>query len=96
MDLKHCPEALQTKPEALQNTNYLSLFFAFCLEDRFFFNPKALSLKPKEQERRSSRILWSIVSKAAERSSIVNIEIFPLSIKQSKSFTTFNKAVSVL
>ena len=50
----------------------------------------------KTCSRRLSKMLWSIVSNAAERSRNVTIEVFPLSWKSMGSLTIFKRAVSVL
>jgi hypothetical protein len=46
--------------------------------------------------RRESKILWSIVSKAALKSSKVSIDTFPSSNELRTSLQTFTRAVSVL
>ena len=51
---------------------------------------------PKVVCKRSSKIEGSIVSKAAERSSIVSNDRFPLSMALNVSLTTLIRAVSVL
>ena len=57
---------------------------------------KALSFIPKTKDKRERRIWWSKVSNAADKSSIVNTEMFPLSTEHRRSFTTRKRAVSVL
>lgn len=56
----------------------------------------AVSVIPYVCVRMSKRREWSIVSKAAERSSRVTIEMSPWSKAISESFITFTRAVSVL
>jgi len=51
---------------------------------------------PTQFSRLFERMLWSIVSKAALRSSNTNREIQPQSHDKRKSFVTLMRAVSVL
>ena len=68
-----------------------------CLSNRYDLNhERGVPEIPKTCSRRDRRILWSMVSKAADRSRSVRIEILPLSRDKRRSFMTLFKAVSVL
>ena len=56
----------------------------------------AVPSTPKYDCSRAKRISWSVVSKAAARSSSITREIFPSSISASRSLVTWVRAVSVL
>ena len=53
-------------------------------------------LIPTHCSRRDKRVLWSTVSKAALRSTKIKMAFSQESRVRSRSFVTFNKAVSVL
>jgi len=55
-----------------------------------------VSPNPNTLWRRCSKISWSIVSNAADRSRSTSTEILSSSIAECKSFVTFKRAVSVL
>ena len=68
-----------------------------CLPVRYDLNhSRAVPDMPTECCSRVIRIVWSIVSKAAVRSSSTRIEQYPESAAIRRSLTTFRRAVSVL
>ena len=65
------------------------------LSERYDLNQdKAVSLIPKECSSWWRRMLWSMVSNAADRSSSVRMQILPLSRAVRRSFAIFRSAVS--
>ena len=74
----------------------LPILMACCLSVRYEVNQlRAVPDMPYHVDRRVMRILWSMVSKAADRSSRVRAVTFPLSMLRLMSLCTFKRAVSV-
>ena len=74
----------------------LHILMACCLSVRYEVNQlRAVPDMPYHVDRRVMRILWSMVSKAADRSSRVRAVTFPLSMLRLMSLCTFKRAVSV-
>ena len=74
----------------------LPILMAICLSVRYEVNQlRAVPDMPYHVDRRVMRILWSMVSKAADRSSRVRAVTFPLSMLRLMSLCTFKRAVSV-
>ena len=74
----------------------LPILMACCLSIRYEVNQlRAVPDMPYHVDRRVMRILWSMVSKAADRSSRVRAVTFPLSMLRLMSLCTFKRAVSV-
>ena len=74
----------------------LPILMACCLLVRYEVNQlRAVPDMPYHVDRRVMRILWSMVSKAADRSSRVRAVTFPLSMLRLMSLCTFKRAVSV-
>ena len=74
----------------------LPVLMACCLSVRYEVNElRAVPDMPYHVDRRVMRILWSMVSKAADRSSRVRAVTFPLSMLRLMSLCTFKRAVSV-
>ena len=72
----------------------LPIFMACCLSVRYEVNQlRAVPDMPYHVDRRVMRILWSMVSKAADRSSRVRTVTFPLSMLRLMSLCTFKTAV---
>ena len=76
--------------------NQLPIVMACCLSVGYEVNQlRAVPDMPYHVDRRVMRILWSMVAKAADRSSRVRAVIFPLSMLRLMSLCTFKRAVSV-
>ena len=74
----------------------LPILMACCLSVRYEVNQlRTVPDMPYHVDRRVMRILWSMVSKAANRSSRVRAVTFPLSMLRLMSLCTFKRAVSV-
>ena len=74
----------------------LPILMACCLSVRYEVNQlRAVPDMPYHVDRRVMRILWSMVSKAADKSSRVKAVTFPLSMLRLMSLCTFERAVSV-
>ena len=74
----------------------LPILMACCLSVRYEVNQlRAVPDMPYHVDRRVMRILWSMVSKAADRSSRVRAVTFPLSMLSLMSLCTFKRAVYV-
>ena len=74
----------------------LPILMACCLSVRYEVNQlRAVPDMPYHVDRRVIRILWSMVSKVADRSSRVRAVTFPLSMLRLMSLCTFKRAVSV-
>ena len=74
----------------------LPILMACCLSVRYEVNQlRAVPDMPYHVDRREMRILWSMVSKAADRSNRVRAVTFPLSMLRLMSLCTFKRAVSV-
>ena len=74
----------------------LPILMACCLSVRYEVNQlRAVPDMPYHVDRRVMRILWSMVLKAADRSSRVRAVTFPLSMLRLMSLYTFKRAVSV-
>ena len=74
----------------------LPILMACCLSVRYGVNQlRAVPDMTYLVDRRVMRILWSMVSKAADRSSRVRAVTFPLSMLSLMSVCTFKRAVSV-
>ena len=75
---------------------HLPILMACCLSVRYEVNQlRAVPDMPYHVDRRVMRILWSMVSKAADMSSRVRAVTFPLSMLRLMSLCTFKRAVSV-
>ena len=76
--------------------NQLPIVMACCLSVGYEVNQlRAVPDMPYHVDRRVMRILWSMVAKAADRSSRVRAVTFPLSMLRLMSLCTFKRAVSV-
>ena len=74
----------------------LPILMACCLSVRYEVTQlRAVPDMPYHVDRRVMRILWSMVSKAADRSSRVRAVTFVLSMLRLMSLCTFKRAVSV-
>ena len=74
----------------------LPILTSCCLSVRYEVNQlRAVPDIPYHVDKRVMQMLWSMVSKAADRSSRVSAVTLPLSMLRFMSLCTFRRAVSV-